>query len=379
MNSRVFDKEPFLRLNPTDVCGYLQMTGWRNHENHAGYRSLWHKDYRGEIAELLLPADRSISDYLSRMVEAVRLVAAIEERSESELLSDLQLLSCDVLRLRLLHSAASDGTIPLALGERVVESTRELFLAAASAVNTRRAYYAPSRPEEVRHFAQNLRLGQSERGSYVLTVISRVAPELKTDSRIEPLDPPFERRAVLRLNDALIALRGALDKASMTFSADVFGEVVSRGVSANLCNALVGMVDENAQPTDQLQFRFTWARTRPIEPALSPQVCFEAETIPVIREAARVLKATEPIEDQEILGYVIKLQQRNSGGLATVATVIDGQPRKVTIELPEVEHKLAIEAYEKRIEFSCRGLLTRAGQLWALKEPSRVRLVDDGD
>lgn len=97
--------------------------------------------------------------------------------------------------------------------------------------------------------------------------------------------------------------------------------------------------------------------------------------MPIIQEAARVLKATAPIEDQEIQGYVVKLQQRETGGIATVTTVLEGQSRKVTIELPEEDHKNAIEAYEKRTEIVCRGRLTKSGQLWTLKEPGRIHLV----
>lgn len=375
MKTRILDKEPFLLLNPVDMAAYLKTTGWIKHEDQPGYRSIWHKQYHGETADLLLPADRTIGDYLHRMIDAVRLVAALEQRSETELLSDLQLASTDVFRVRLVFTEASDGTIPLLQGERLVESTRELFLAAGLAVNSKRAYFATNRPDEVRQFVQNLRLGQSERGSYVITVLSRVAPELKSDNLFGELEPPFERKALVGLNHALLALHNAVDQATTNFTAKVFQDAIPQGVSANLCSALVGMGTENPQPTDQLRFGFTWARTRPIDSQAPQEVIFRAETIPIIQEAARVLKATAPMEDQEIEGYVVKLQQRDPGGIATVATVIEGQQRKVTIELPEDDHLRAIEAYEKRILISCRGRLTKFGQLYSLKEPGRVHLL----
>jgi len=374
VRTRILDKEPFLLLNPADVAAYLQTTGWGKHDDKPGYRSIWHKEYQGETADLLLPVDRSVGDYVQRMIDAVRLIAGIEHRSETEVLSDLQLASTDVLRVRFSYADAADGTIPLLQGERLVESTRELFLAAGSAVNSRRAYFATNRPEEVRQFVQNLRLGQSEQGSYILTVLSRVSPELKAGNLFDEIDPPFERKAVAGLNHALLALRDAVAQAETNFTAGVFQDAVAQGVSANLCTALVNMNSNHPQPADQLRFGFTWARTRPIDAQTPREVVFRAESIPIIQEAARILKATEPMDDQDIQGYVVKLQQREPGGIATVATVIEGLPRKVTIELTEDDHKRAIEAYEKRIEMACRGRLTRSGQLWSLKDPGRVHL-----
>lgn len=381
MKTRILDKEPFALLNPADVAAYLQTTGWQKLDDKPGYRSVWLKSYGGDTADLLLPVDRTVGDYLPRMVDAVRLIATLEERAESEVLTDLQHASTDVLRIRLAYSDAADGSIPLLQGERLVESATEMLTAAGSAVNSRKPYFPGNRPDEVRLFVQGLRLGQSERGSYVMKVLSRVAPELKQEQKTlfgEP-EPPFERKAVAGLNRALIALRDAVDLAATNFSAKVFQDAVAHGVSANLCQALAGMNTANPQPVDQLRFGFTWARSRPFDSAPPREVCFRAESFPIIAEAARVLKAVAPQDDQEIQGYVVKLQQRDDGGVASVATFLDGQPRKVAISLTAEDHKRAIDAYDKRIEIRCRGNLTKSGQLWTLQDPGRVYLVADDE
>jgi hypothetical protein len=381
MKTRILDSEPFKILNPADIAVYLQSKGWVKHKDQPGYCSIWFKQYQGETADLLLPVDRGIRDYVTRMIDAVRLVAAIEDRSETEVLSDFQYASTDVIRFRFSYADAADGSIPLLQGERLVENAKEMFLAAGSAVISRRAYFATNRPEEVREFVQNLRMGQSERGSYILTLLSRVTPVLKQEQQtfFDDPEPPFERKAVAGLNTALIALRDAVDQAATNFTAKVFQDAVAHGVSANLCQALVNMNATNPQPVDQLRFGFTWARSRPNVTSAVNEVSFRAETFPIIAEAARVLKAVAPQEDQEIQGYVVKLQQRDDGGVASVATVIDGQPRKVKISLIAEDHQRAIVAYDRRVEVRCRGNLIKNGQLWSLKEPGRVYLVADDE
>ena len=330
---------------------------------------------------MLLPFDRTVGDYLTRMVDAVRLIAALEERLVTEVLTDLQHASTDVLRIRLCSADAADGTLPLLQGERMVKSTTELLAAAGCAVNARRAYFPASRTDEVRQFVQNLRLGQSERGSYVLTVQSRVAPELRQEqpSLFDAPEPPFERRAVTALNRALIALRDAVDAAATNFTAKVFQDAVAHGVSANLCQAVAGMTAANPQPVDQLRFAFTWARSRPFDSAPPREVGFRAEAFPIIAEAGRVLKAVAPLEDQEIQGYVVKLEQRGEGGIATVTTVLDGQARKVALPLAADDHKRATQAYDQRIEIRCRGDVTRSGNTWTLQNPGHVAFVADND
>ena len=379
MKVRILDKAPFQLLNPADVATHLQATGWKKHDDRPGYSSTWLKEYKGETADLLLPVDRSVGDYLLRMIDAVRLIAAVEERSELETLADLQFASTDILRIRFRYADAADGAIPLLQAEKLVESAKEMFLAAGSAVNARRAYFATNRTEEVRQFVQNLRLGQSERGSYIVTVLSRVTPELKSDpvSLFSEPEPPFERKAVAGLNAALVALRNAVDRAATSFSSKVFHDAVQDGVSANLCSALVNMNGTNPQPADELRFGFTWARSRPYDGAASRDVSFPAESFPILAEAARVLKATAPLDPQDVQGVVVKLQAKDDGGVATVSTFIEGQPRKVTIALTDGEHKKAIQAYDKRTEIVCRGVLTRNGQLWALQYAGPLTVLSE--
>ena len=149
------------------------------------------------------------------------------------------------------------------------------------------------------------------------------------------------------------------------------------GVSANLCDAIAKIAGEDAKPADNLVIRLTAARNRPLAIALPEEISFPGDRIPIIREAARILKAVAPTEDQEIQGYVVKLQAKDDGGIATLSTFIDGQPRKVAISLPDAEHKKAIQAYEQRTEIRCRGELTKSGQLWSLQDPGRVTLLAD--
>jgi len=373
MKIQIRDREPFELLGPTELTAYLRSTGWREVEYKPEHFSVWLKDIEGDQLEILLPLRRSLGDYVPRMAEAVGTLATVENRSQLEVLWDLQTAGSDVVRVRFRHADASDGSMPLDRGAALVENSREMMLAGACAVVSRRAYFAARKPEDARKFVQNLRLGQSERGSYVLTILSRVNPQLKTaqGTLLEELEPPFERKAVTRLSQALAALRVAAGEAMTTCKADVFHRVVEAGVSANLCSALVNMNGQCSQPKDELRISFTWARSRPAGPESVREVVFPEDHFPVIGEAARLFRMSAPPEETEIRGAVVQLRREEQQGPPTgpviVMAFVDGKPRRVQIMLDESSHRIAVQAYENGLEITCQGDLVKSGASYVLQ------------
>ncbi|MCI0460910.1 MAG: hypothetical protein L0Z62_28510 [Gemmataceae bacterium] len=249
-----------------------------------------------------------------------------------------------------------------------------MMLAGACAAVQPKAYYAARKPEEAREFVRGLRMGQTERGSYVLTMFSKVSPSLQPRATLfdDEVDP-FERRAVLRLASALIALRAATDQAMTAPDAGVFHNAISAGVSANLCSALVGMNGTEIKPNDELRIAFTYTRSRPADPSAPREIVFPGDHIPLIDEAARLYKASAPPEETEIRGAVVQWKRHQPTGAVsgpiTVMAFIDGKPRRVQITLDEAGHRTAMHAYEHGAEIVCTGDLVKQGGAWVLQNP----------
>lgn len=374
MNVQIRDREPFEQLHPAEVAAYLRTEGWKEVEHQPDRLSVWAAEAGGDKLEILLPLRRTLGDYGLRMADAVGTLAVKEGRSQLEVLTDLQTAGADVVRVRFRHAAASDGTIPLDRGEALVENAREMLLAGACAALQRRAYYAASKPEEARQFVRGLRMGQTERGSYVLTVYSKVSPSLAGPQRmLFDEDAPFERRAIAQLAGALTALRAATDQALTAPTTDVFQRAVQAGVSANLCSAVVGMNGTDGQPADELRISFTYARSRPADPAAPREVVIPGDRIRLIEEAARLYRASAPPEETEIRGAVVQLRRDDRtgpmSGPVTVMAFVDGRPRKVQVALDETAHQTAFEAYRDGLEVVCTGDLAKQGGAWVLNNP----------
>ena len=383
MNVLIQDREPFEKLNPVDVAAYLRAEGWQEVENQPDRLSVWTTDLGGERLEVLLPLNRRLRDFASRLAELVGTLATKEDRSRLEVLSDLQIAGSDVIRVRYRHASAGDGSIPLDRGEALVENAREMMLAGACATVQTKPYYSRRRPDEAVQFVRNLRMGQTERGSYVLTIFSPVSPHLNsTMAQLfgKPEDP-FERRAVETLATALGALRSATDRALTSSDGNPFESLIAKGVNANLCSAIVGMNGKDTQQQDDLRISFTFARSRPAERDIPREIVFPSHHMGVIEEAARLYKAAAPPEEVEIRGIVVQLKTEDPNapvsGPATVSATVDGKVRRIQIPLENEGHRLAVQAYEKRLVVVCTGELMKQGNALVLRNPRGFNIVPE--
>ncbi len=383
MNVTIRDRTVYETLNPANVAAYLASAGWDLSKSRPGHSSLWHTTFEGDSVELLLPLNPQFKDYVERMAETIPLIAAIEKRSQLEVLSDIQTANADVVRIRYRYASANDGSIPLDRGEAIVENTRELLMAGACAALSKRPYYASLKPQQARDYVQKLRLGQTERGSYVLTVLSPVPPELKPSKPTIPglEEPPYERLALTQLSKALSSLRDAADEAMTSLRMDAFDRAIQDGVSANLCSALVGIGGTAPQTGDKLSIAFTWARSRPADSNIAREIVFPGDRFTYIAQAARLYKGSDTSDDTEIRGVIMALKTEHSEGPpvgpVTIRDFTASRPRKVLVHLDELSHKAAVQAYEKRYEVSCRGVITRSGNNLTIQQPRDFMVLTD--
>ena len=390
MKATIRDAGILANINPTDVAAYLRSNGWSIADSTPQRSSVWSKESGSETAELLLPLDRSLRDFTIRMGDMLSTLEAVEERSQLQIFGDLQVASADVIRLRVSDDDTSDGTVPIEEGVALVSKARDLMMAAACAAVTPRARYHSRRFDKATQYVDNLRLGQTERGSYVVTVISRVSPAITVPASSSGeevvIDEPFERQAVTTLTEAVSAARSAADAAVLTGRFEGFTGVVDAGVSANLCDALVGLVGDPHERRRTLELSVSWSKSRPLPPALASRspsrVLLSADIMPVLFEASRYFKEIAPLDDFEIIGQVIATHRHHEHpgpGRITVEAVVEDRVRNVTIELNERDYSVALEAHRDRFPITCTGELVKSQRSLKLNNPRSFGLYQKED
>jgi hypothetical protein len=302
-----------------------------------------------------------------------------EERSQIEILNDLNFSNADIVRIKSDVREAADGTLPLEEAVALVQRAKEAILAAACATIEPRAYFAPRKFGQALDYLKKVKMGQTERGSYTVTVISKVAPVLQQpELPLEEIEDPFERRVIKTFSAAVAHVRTAAEAAAVTGSLDAFKQGVPSGISANFCDALVGMTGDRELLTG-LEFSFSWSRTRPPKHDNGfHRILISPDSLPVIEEAGRLLREISPKDEFELQGIVIALERLPNAaqGKVTVLGFVDERPHSIRIELPNDPYEVAVHAHEARQPIFALGVLVKEGRSYFLRQPRGFRLIE---
>jgi len=368
-------RDPLGAVRPDDVVAYLDSRGWRRlGDVRRAARWVWPTD---EGLEVLVPLDPQLADFAARIRDLVHGLSLAEDRPPERVLRDLLSVYMDAIRVRVQPLGEQDGSIPIDDGVVLVQQARGMLVAAACSAVRPQAHHPRRPPDVVRSYVDGVRLGQTEQGSYVVTLVSPVDPgpaEAVRAGRL-PIADPFPRQVITTLASALEAAR---ETAERRIAGEVglraFLETVDQGVSANLCDSLARMSGRRQRG---FSVGFGWA---PILPASRPVTAIEFDdlSVQVLSQAAALLRAAGGGRLGVVQGQVVRLQrQRDQGpGRIAVEGAFQGERRRVAIDLDEGPYDLAILAHQRGLRITVEGRLVREGDQWLLAGPRNFRPID---
>ena len=376
MKVRILDSSALLAIPPAALAAYVRNAGWRKAEPYGSHGDIYAGENRPEI---ILPRTDRLADYAAVVSRLIGIFGDVNGLGEVAIYRDLLGANRDIIRLRF-QSLDDDGSIPIDDGVDLVSHARELLLSAACAATAPQPVYRAGANRDAAAYMRRVRLGQTEQGSFVVTILTPVPPVL--EPRLDPSwarieDEPYERQVTRRLVDALDASRDAAEKAHAGDGASAFESAVGAGVSANLCGALAKLIEISGG----LEIRVNWAKTRPA-PELGRRIRFSRADAPAFREAARTFLDREPRTDQELFGAVHKLSRGEDEieGRVNFKVDLHGRSQSVSAILDQRNYSVAIRAHERRNPVIVKGDLERIGQRWRMvKAVIREVAHDDED
>jgi hypothetical protein len=309
---------------------------------------------------------------------AIKFLSRAEDRDELPIYSDLTRADRDVVRVRA-PQTDDDGSIEIEYGVELVQQARDMLASAACAAHEPRRAYHLGKVQEAAEYMRRVRLGQTEHGSFVVTLLAPMPPalDLTSTSFWPELDTePYERRVTRTLNEALETLQSSIVASNRGNGLAAFTAAVLKGVSANLCEAVAAIV-EQANGAD---LSVTWAKTRPT-PKARAQTLFQARDADILREAARQLRLHEPLRDERILGYVTHLRrtEQEFDGHVTIKAIVEGRARSLSAELEPEDYHAALYAHGKKLAISMVGDIEMRGQRWRIIDPRNIQILQDDD
>ncbi|GGL15219.1 hypothetical protein [Mangrovihabitans endophyticus] len=365
-NTREVTSADLQSRSPAELSVYLRAQGWQL-LHREGAVAFWTLPVGGADVEVLQPLDPDLRDYALRMGDAVTVLAAVEGRPTPEILRSIGAATWDVHTISLFPGEEEPGLISLEDGVWACESLEALLSAAAYPVFARqdRAVHPSRKLQGLAEFLRTVRMGPTLPGSYKLTVHTPVPPRLAEQLPLFEGDAaeeePAERQVSLRLHAAVQAALEAADAALLTPDGlERFNAAVSRGVSANLCEALWGF---GAGGRQSFEVSIALAAARPSSTPL-PALRFRKDHLPVLREAAVELRARVPEENVAVMGEVVRLHRESpdAGEITLVGRLDDAeQLRRVWLTLAPEVYGDAVRAHSEMRRVSARGNLVRRG------------------
>ena len=227
MKATITEADALHAVEPNAIHAYLRARGWHHVEAYGDKGDVYGLDGAPEI---VAPASSDFGAYALRVSEIVDILGRVEERTQLQVLRDLGAATTDLIRVRA-PDADEDGSIAIGAGVAFIEQSRDLLMAAACAAKRPRAAFRAGSVGEAVDYMRHVRFGQTERGSFVVTLLSPVPPVLERTDLFEDEDPahtlaqaPFSRRVTHTLLGSLAAIKEAVALTNRGRDIEVFRE-----------------------------------------------------------------------------------------------------------------------------------------------------------
>lgn len=340
------------KLTINQIKGYLVSGGWVEDGEIGSIATVWHRpSIENSDFEILLPEDDSIKDYLDRVIDIFHVLSEFENKREISVLEEVLRFYSDLVRVRVVHEDVANGTIPLEDGVLLIEKVRELISSATLSTLSRKKYFSGNRPQEAVDFIGKARLGQTEVGSYVVNVL---LPIEKPEPTLFEL-MSFTRCVMTTLVKSLDALDAVVEQLKIDESMSLLEDSIAEGVSANLCDALIGLSGDGK--SRDVEISISLSRTEAGEMDSHFKYSLTNSSIQYLEKASDYLKENYVINDVTITGMVKKLDRvpGEESGVVSVLAFVGDRERSVSFDLGPKEYLDAIHAHENKQTVEYKG------------------------
>jgi hypothetical protein len=372
------------RVKVQTVEAYLASQGWD--VSHRGNLSVVYRPSgRTRGFGVAIPNTEELGDFELRMAEVLAEIAVLEERPSTDLLFELLRPDSDTLRFRRDELGTEDGSISFDEGLSLLGGTRKAILSSACAILRPYQQFHPRMTDpQAGELVGRCRLGQTERGSFVATVVL----PLKTDQ--ETSNAPFGEQSLPEIAANSLSrkvsayLLQSIERISTAVERKESESLLKLAVgtpiiTANLCEALREMMPQSA--TGRLEVSAGWAVLAPQDNSVPRSVSIPGEYAPVLEEVARRLRPSAEPQASTFVGKVDTLSgEPNADGKmhgdTTLKLQADDELVSAKVFLGPEEYQIAVAAHGADRYVTITGVLHRAKRMHSLESYSAFSLLN---
>jgi hypothetical protein len=293
------------------VRTWMTRNGWQEvGQGKAGW--LWSSPSGRSIAiPRSLEADQEVFDGV------VRRLADSADIEADDLSRKLQNWSTDIAYVRAANDHVVGNTIPLEAGVVLLDSTRTMFRAAASAAVRRRSAIAGNYSKRGNELAKQIRMDQTKSGSYIVPILVPVGDrqalqledekqsDLFRDAEVESVISieSAERRMSRTFAEALTAVDEFVVRPVRSPGTDEILQMISRGVTREFVSSIGRMLDEPAVAS--VDTTFEWAESQGAPKGMRKSISVPSAAADLLNRTAETLKQTQLPSVETFVGPIV--------------------------------------------------------------------------
>jgi len=337
------------KLNPLAVSKYLDETGWNAFPFKRTDIKVYQYKKGNNLYQINIPLEKSLADYKHAMYDAAEKISIVEGKSIEQVMLYLLNPNTDILKIRLDKKDMEAGNILFDDAIKLYDNAKKLLAATASdIINPKKIHYGRF-DVPVQKFLNQCRFGQTEIGSYVVSVVCPFA-ELKDEYRQlsifsdeEQCAKSITRQVTNQLMYNIATIKNKIDSGNI--------ESLSTGednISSNFFEALNGLNLQHEDAT--VEFTAEWS------PVVKTNRCsFNRIKItndyyqPISNIIDRIKQNTN--QQTEIVGRIKELKaapvidKRTKGTVVVVFVDDKSKAKTATVNLSREDYDSAVDAH----------------------------------
>jgi hypothetical protein len=375
-------------VNALSVQSYLKNTGWIKIKSRKEHIAIFIKKESNDFNEILLPLSRDFSDYNDLILNAIRLISKVENKEEIQILSDLLIAKpSDILRIRLSGEDTKEGTISFEDGFNLLENARMALYTTACDVVQPEIYHKRLSFKSASNFIEQCRLGQTERGSFIASIICPFIDESKNDEvskQFTLFDNPneypssFTRKVTTQLMKSIKLINNAIENDELDKIEKGESEII---VSANFLDSILNIKQLNKN-AESIEFSSRWSSLAPVDISVPNKIEIQKDFVPAIDSIIDRMMPKRNEEVGEFVGKVSLLKaepdasKRNEGEV--VLTLIGGNQKSFNAKviLDSDKYNEACQAHKDGKNVLVKGNLVSTRKSKIIENPNFTVIPD---
>jgi len=343
------------KINPHAVVKYLKDTGWIQYKTKKEYIKTFQKiTDKGDFYQVIIPIEKDLADYKQAMFEAIEQIALLEGQSTEQLMLYLLNPNTDILKIRLQKKDIEAGSISFDDAINLFENTKKLIAATAQDVLHPRYIHQGRQEDAVSQFINNCKFGQTEIGSYIISVVCPFAEldesdeykQLSIFSDEEQCANSLTRKVTNRIMSNVSIIKKYIDSGEFE---KLISDDEEKMISANFYEALTGM--NISEEDTAVEFIAQWS------PVVKRNRCDQDRIVLTHDYYQPITRTIEKLREtinthSKVVGRVKKLESipdasKRTNGKVTIVYLDEKDNKKtVSLQLSRDDYNKAIEAHE---------------------------------